>query len=89
MVYLSERMMLGLSESESNVFRNILDMSKSEIIKSTLKMCVLTHWEPKLVKINEVEKFGSSAFKCRIARNFSSPGCKDPSYRMKKFLTYI
>ena len=63
-------------------------------------MCILTHWEPKLVRttylylidhlINiAVEKYGPSAFKCRVARLFSSPGCKDPSYRMKKFLTYI
>ena len=37
----------------------------------------------------EIEKYGSSAFKCRVARNFPSPGCKDPSYRMKKCLTYI
>ena len=37
----------------------------------------------------EVEKFESSAFKCRIAHNFPNPGCKDPSYRMKNFVTYI
>ena len=36
-----------------------------------------------------VEKYGPSAFKCRVARIFPSPGCKDSSYRMKKFLTYI
>ena len=36
-----------------------------------------------------VEKYGLSAFKCRVARMFPSPGCKGPSYRMKKFLTYI
>ena len=63
-------------------------------------MCVLTHWGPKLIKITyvylsdhliniEVEKYGSSAFKCRVARIFPSPGCEDPSYRMKTFLTYI
>ena len=63
-------------------------------------MCLLTHWEPKLVKITqdylsdhliniEVEKYGPSAFKCRATRIFPSPGCEDPSYRMKKFLTYI
>ena len=37
----------------------------------------------------EIEKYGSSAFKCRVARIFPSPGCEDPSYRMKKILTYI
>ena len=37
MVYLSGSMKSGLSKSESNVFRNILDMSKSEIIKKYLK----------------------------------------------------
>ena len=63
-------------------------------------MCILAHWEPKSFKITQVylsdhlinigvEKYGPSAFKCRVARIFSSPGCKDPSYRMKKFLTYI
>ena len=63
-------------------------------------MRVLTHWELKLVKITqvylsdhliniEVEKYGSSAFKCRVARIFPSPGCEDLSYRMKKILTYI
>ena len=42
-------------------------------------MCVLTHWEPKLVKITqlylsnhliniEVEKYGSSAFQRRVGR---------------------
>ena len=36
-----------------------------------------------------LEKYGSSAFKCRIANIFSNPGCKDPSYRMKKVLIYI
>ena len=36
-----------------------------------------------------VEKYGPSAFKRRVARLFSSPGCKDPSYLMKRFLTYI
>ena len=63
-------------------------------------MCILTHWEPKLLKITqvylsdhltniEIEKYGPSAFKCRVARIFPSPGCKDPSSRMKKFLSYI
>ena len=28
-------------------------------------------------------------FKRRVARIFLSPGCKNPSYRMKKILTYI
>ena len=37
----------------------------------------------------KIEKYGSSAFKCRVARIFPSPRCKDPSSRMKKFLTYI
>ena len=37
----------------------------------------------------EVEKYGPSAFKCRLARIFPNPGCKDPSYRMEKFYTYI
>ena len=36
-----------------------------------------------------VEKYGTSAFKCRVARIFPSPGCKDPSYWMKKFVSYI
>ena len=36
-----------------------------------------------------VEKYEPSAFKCRVARIFPSPGCKDPSCRMKKFVTYI
>ena len=36
-----------------------------------------------------VEKYKSSTFKCRVARIFPMPGCKDPSYQMKKFLTYI
>ena len=36
-----------------------------------------------------VEKYGPAAFKCRVARLFSSPGCKDPSYLIKMFLTYI
>ena len=36
-----------------------------------------------------VENYAPSVFKCRVARIFPSPGCKDPSYRMKKFLTYI
>ena len=36
-----------------------------------------------------VAKYGPSAFKCRVARIFPSPRCKDPSYRMEKFLTYI
>ena len=63
-------------------------------------MCILTHWEPKLVKITQVylsdhlinigvDKYGLSAFKRRVARIFSSPGCNDPLYRMTKFLTYI
>ena len=63
-------------------------------------MCILSHWEPKLVKITQVylsdhlinvgvEKYGPSAFKCRVARLFPSPGCKDPSYLMKMILTYI
>ena len=33
MVYLRESMRSGLSKSDSNVFRNILVMSKPEIIK--------------------------------------------------------
>ena len=63
-------------------------------------MCLLILWQPKLVKITQVylsdhlinikvEKYGPSAFKCRIARNFPSPGCKETSYRMKKILTYL
>ena len=41
MIYLSESMRSGLSKSESNVFRNILDMSKSEIIKKYPKnVCI-------------------------------------------------
>ena len=40
-VSLSESVRSGLSESESNVFRNILDMSKSEIIKKYPKnVCI-------------------------------------------------
>ena len=37
----------------------------------------------------EVEKYGPSAFKCRVARIFPSPECENPSYRMKNFLTCI
>ena len=36
-----------------------------------------------------IEKYEPSAFKCRVARILSSPGCKNTSSRMKKFLTYI
>ena len=36
-----------------------------------------------------VAKYGPSTFKCRVACIFPSSGCKDPSYRMQKILTYI
>eukprot|EP00493_Phyllostaurus_siculus_P012654 UN12840 len=39
-----------LSKCESNVFRNTLVMSKSHIIQKFPKMCILTHWELKLLK---------------------------------------
>jgi len=40
-LFLSETMRSGLSKSESNVFRNILVMSKSDIIKKYLKnVCI-------------------------------------------------
>ena len=92
----------GRSKSGSNVFRNILGMSKSEITKKYLKnVCIyslgteigqnhlsIITVSDRLINI-EVEKYGPPAFKCRVARIFPSPGCEDPSYRMKKFLTYI
>ena len=92
----------GLSKSESNVLRNILTMPKSEVTKKYLKnVCInslgteisqnhlsILTVSDHLINI-EVEKYGPSAFKCRVARIFPSPGCEGPSYRMKKFLTYI
>ena len=102
MIYLSESMKSELSKSDSNVFRNILVMSKLEIRKKYSKnvyinplgteirqnhLIILTVSDH-LMHIG-IENYGPSAFKCRVARIFTIPGCKDSSYLIKKFLSYI
>ena len=102
MIFLSETMRSGLSKSESNVFQNILVMHEPEIMKRYLKnVCInslgteISQNHLSILTVSdhlfniEIEKYGPSAFKCRITRIFPSPGCEDQSYRMKKFLTYI
>ena len=57
---------------------------KSRKVKTSNENNHLIYLSDHLINIG-VEKYGPSAFQCRVARIFPSPGCKDPSYGMKKF----
>ena len=100
MVYLSESMRSGLSKSELNVFRNILVMSKSEIIKKYPKnICInplgteigQNHLSILKWSLNKhwSSKVWTLSFQMPCRTHFPSPGSKAPSYQMKKMLTYI
>ena len=75
---------LYLGVLPENSWMSFLHSSSHYSLRKSLKYTKSDH----LINI-KVEKYGPSAFKCRVACIFPSPGRKDPSYRMKKFLTYI